>query len=137
MKSADTTDVQVVRAIQLENDNSLMLQCMFVNGSDAIGCLVALHSLSEGDSTTVKSTREGMHMYAMKVVKLTKSTVCVYESFGYDTESNGSVGTLAVSGELFRNVSVLPNCSSSGTVQENIPSKYLLLDCTLSIIDLL
>ena len=124
---ADTTDVQVVRAVQLEDNHTFMLQCLFVNGTDAVGCLVVLQFIGDANSTSENLKREGMDMCAMKVVNLTKSTAGIREIFGYDIESNGSVGTLAVPGELFGNVSLLVNCGLSDEVKENTPGEH----CTL------
>ena len=123
----DTTDVQMVSAVPLEDDHTLMLQCLFVNGSDAIGCLVVLQFKGDANSTSENLKREGVDMSAMKVMNLTESTACIREIFGYDIESNGSVGTLAVPGELFGNVSLLVNCGSRDEVKENNPGEH----CTL------
>ena len=99
-----------------------MLQCMFVAGSDAFGCLVVLQLVCEGRNITVKLTREGNHvMCVMKTVNLTKSSACISEFFGYDIESNGSIGTLPVPGELSWNQL---NCRSSDKLKEDTPSKY-------------
>ena len=108
----DTTDVQMVRAVQLEDDHTLLLQCLFVNGSDAIGCLVVLQFKGDANSTSENLKWKGMDMCTMEVVNLTESTACIRGIFGYDIESNGSVGTLAVTGELFSNVSSLTVCES-------------------------
>ena len=101
-----------------------MLQCVFVTGSDAIGCLVVLHLVGETSNTTVKLTRVDMHMYVMKGLKLTKSSACISEILGYDIESNGSIGTLSVAGELSWNVSLL-NCESSDKMEEDTPSECM------------
>ena len=103
-----------------------MLQCVFVTGSDAIGCLVTLHLVGETDNTTVKLTREGMHMCVMKVLNLTNSSVRIIEILGYDIESNGSIGILPVPGELSWNVSPL-NCESSDKMEEDTRSKHILI----------
>ena len=118
----DTTDVQIVRALPLEEDNVVMLQCMFVTGSDAIGCLVVLQFFGETDYTTVNLTRKGMHMYVMKVENLTKSSTCISEVLGYDIESNGSVGTLPIPGELSWNLNV-QNCVSTYQVEDDTTSE--------------
>ena len=85
---------------------------MLVTGSDASGCLVVLHFVGEADNITVKLTREGMHMYVMEVLNLTKSSACISEIFGYDIEYKASIGTLPVPGELSWSVNLL-NCESS------------------------
>ena len=118
--------MQIIRAIQLEDDNAVMLQCIFVTGSDASGCLVVLHLVGEAENTTIKLTRKGMHMYVMKVLNLTKSSARISEILGYDIESNGSIGTLPVTGELSWNVNLL-NCKSSDQIEENTTSKLCIV----------
>ena len=114
----------MISAVPLEAGNAVILQCMFVTGSDAIGCLVVLQFVGEADNITVNLTREGMRMYdtAMKVVNLTKSSVCISKILGYDIKSNGSVGTLPVL-DLSWNISLL-NCKSSDKVEEDTSSEY-------------
>ena len=103
----------------------MMLKCMFVAGSNAIGCLVVLKLVGEADNITLNLTREGNHiMYVMKAVHLTKSSACISEIVGYDIESNGSIGALPVPGELSWDVSLL-NCKSD--MEENTPSECILL----------
>ena len=114
--------MQIVRALPLEEDNAVMLQCVFVTGSDATGCLVVLQLVGEADNTIVNLMREGMHMYVMKVENLTKSSACISEIFGYDVKSNGSVGTLPIPGELSWNVNVR-NCLSTDEVEDGTTSE--------------
>ena len=113
----------MVLAVLLEDGNAVMLQCVFVTGSDAIGCLVVLQLVGEADNTIVRLTRKGMHKCAMKSVTLTNSSSQISKILSYDIESNGSIGTLPVSGELSWNVSLL-NCKSSDKVEEDTQSKY-------------
>ena len=96
---------------------------MFITGSDAIGCLVVLHLVGETDNTTVKLIREGMHMYVMEVLNLTNSSECISKILGYDIESNGSIGTLPVPGELSWSVNLL-NCKSVHQMEKNTASEY-------------
>ena len=103
-----------------------MLQCMFVTGSDAIGCLVVLQLVGEADNITFNLTRKGNHMCVMKTVKLTKSSMCTSEIFGYDIESNGSIGALPVPGELSWDVNLL-NCNSSDKMEEETTSEHVFI----------
>ena len=101
-----------------------MLQCMFVTGSDAIGCLVVLQLVGEADNIMFNLTRKGNHMYVMKAVNLTKLSACISDIFGYDIEYNGSISVLPAPGEISWNVL---NCSSSiDHIKKNTPSKYIL-----------
>ena len=120
--------MQIVRAIQLE-DNKVMLQCIFVTGSDASGCLVMLYLVGDAENITVKLAKEGKHICAMKVVNLTNSSTNINEILGFDIESNGSIGTLPIPGELnMWNVSQT-NCASSDQIEpeENTASKLCIM----------
>ena len=57
----DTTDVKMIRAVLLEGGNAFIFQCMFVTGSDAIGCMVVLHEIIIMTTQQYMLTREGMH----------------------------------------------------------------------------
>ena len=41
---ADTTDVQVITAVLFDDENSTTIQCEFLLGSNAVGCMVVLTS---------------------------------------------------------------------------------------------
>ena len=116
--------MQIVRALPLEMDNALILQCVFVTGSDATGCLVIiqLNFVDEADNMNIRLTRENMHICAIKVVNLTNSSTYINEILGFDIESDGSIGTLPVPGELVWNASEL-NCSCDH-IEEDTTSEY-------------
>ena len=98
--------MQSVTATILENENafviySFVVQCDFITGSNAQGCKVVL--VGELRNTTANLTRNN------SCVTLTVNTTqqqCYNNVFGFDIESDGSVGTLAVSGVIIRNVSI-------------------------------
>ena len=100
---ADTTDVQnVTVAVIFPDDNGSVLgmvivQCDFISGSDAQGCMVIL--VGESDSTTVNLTRSGTLLTACTVEHLPITTSLI-KVFGYDIEFDGSVGTQQVPGTL-------------------------------------
>ena len=108
----------MVLAEQLEDDNTVKLQCMFVTGSDAIGCQVILQLVGQAGSSTENLTRENTHTSAMKVVKLTESSTCISEIFAFDIDFNESVGSLPIPGKLLWNVSSI-NCKTRDKVEEN------------------
>ena len=74
-----------------------MVQCDFVNGSTAVGCMVVL--VGQSDNITVNLTREGLNTSG-RISRDLLQTTCITKVFGYDIESDGTVGTLAIEGEL-------------------------------------
>ena len=98
---ADTTDVQnITVAVILADDNGsfpgiVIVQCDFIPGSDAQGCMVKL--VGESDNTTVNLTRSGTLLTACTVEHL-QITTSLVKVFGYDIEFDGSVGTQKVPG---------------------------------------
>ena len=94
--STDTTDVQKVTATM--SAEAITVQCMFVNGSTARGCMVVL--VGQSDNMTVTLTREDL--CATGTVNYTHllQNTCITGVIGYDIESDGTVGTLAITGEL-------------------------------------
>ena len=91
----DTTDVQEVQARQIRND--IQIQCNFITGSDAQGCMVVL--VGDAINTTVNVTRCDAHSCSV-VILISQPLSCYFEMFAYDIESDGSVGTLPIPGEL-------------------------------------
>ena len=90
--SIDTTDVQKVTATV--SAETITVKCMFVNGSTARGCMAVL--VGQPDNVTVNLTRESQNC-AMGTTNSSENTTGVV---GYDIESDGTVGMLAILGEL-------------------------------------
>ena len=97
----DTTDVQRVKALQFEN--VLMIQCDFISGSDARGCMVVL--VGEAFNRTVNLTWCATCSSAIVSYQLS----CFREVLGFDIESDGSIGTLAIPEKLTRNCTMAPH----------------------------
>ena len=91
----DTTDVQEVQAKQIKND--IQIKCNFITGSNAQGCMVVL--VGDAINTTVNVTRCGSHSCSVLILNSLPLS-CYFEMFAYDIESDDSVGTLPISGEL-------------------------------------
>ena len=108
----DTTDVQMIRAVPLEDSNAFMLQCNFINGSDAQGCMVVV--VGQFGNTTRNLTRNSTHVHVTGIINITHPLSCFSEVFGFDIELDGSVGTLAVPGVLLMNISTADPCMLSG-----------------------
>ena len=91
--------------------NSILVQCEFITGSDAQGCLVVLLGGNRIDNAThsVRSNSSNTSTNLTVLEKLIDSTYplsCYRDVYGFDIESDGSIGTLAISGELNTSISV-------------------------------
>ena len=90
--------------------DALIVMCNFISGSDTQGCFVILvgefnitaHLKRKGSCTS--------EVLAINSLMSNYRGIC-----GYDIEGNGSIGTLAVPGELSRNVSVVDPCDTEET----------------------
>ena len=117
----DSTDIRDVRVVALkDNTQTILVTCDFIRGSDAQGCMVIL--VGELDNITVNLTRENLHTTG--TINLTHLLSCYYEIIGFDIESNGSVGTLAVPGVITRNFTS-GVCSSNAI--KHPPRKFKIL----------
>ena len=105
---ADTTDVQNVRLIMLDDQHLLRVECAFIPGSDSQGCLVIL--VGEYKNTTVNITS---HNYFDMNVNYLLS--CFKEVLAFDIERDGTVGTVAVRGKVNKTSdhAVVQNCFQS------------------------
>ena len=103
----------MVTAVSTEN-NSLVVQCIFVTGSTARGCKVVL--VGQFDNTTLNLTRKGLIATAT-VSTGSLQAACITEVLGYDIESNGTVGILAI--EANTTSACLPAKDSQGFSYQN------------------
>ena len=95
--SIDTTDVQKVTATM--SAEAITVQCMFVNGSTARGCMVVLMGQSDNVTMIQNLTREDL--CAIYTNNITIPSPPPPQSItGYDIESDGTVGAQAIIGEL-------------------------------------
>ena len=91
--------------------NSILVQCEFITGSDVQGCLVVLVGRSGIDNAT-HSIRWNMSNTSTNLTELerlinpTYPLSCYQDVYAFDIESDGSIGTLAISGELDTSISV-------------------------------
>ena len=66
-----------------------MIQCDFISGSDARGCMVVL--VGEAFNRTVNLTR--CATYSSAIVNVSYQLSCFREVLGFDIESDGSIST--------------------------------------------
>ena len=74
-------------------ENTFLVHCNFIIGSNAEGCLVII--VGEFDNITANVKRN-----SSKLLDTTLPLSCYYEIVAFDIESDGSNGNLAVPGEL-------------------------------------
>ena len=95
---ADTTDVQVIAATLMEGVNASIIQCQFVAGSIASGCMVVLTGFEAYNNITL--TRNISTNLATTTITLKHPPSCYTGVEAFDIEFDGSVGSLAVPGQL-------------------------------------
>ena len=77
------------------------MECDFISGSDADGCVVVLVSSGEVDNTTLNITRQSNSSnIAETEFELPSPLYCYSEAYALDIEADGSTGTLPIHGVL-------------------------------------
>ena len=105
----DTTDVQSIVVNELQADINVPhvnIQCHFIASSNAQGCMVVL--TGEDGSMTLNLLKRRNHSAVSAVFKANKSLSCYHKVEAFDIESDGSVGTIAVPGNL--QGTAMPQC---------------------------
>ena len=93
------------------------MECDFILGSDADGCMVVLLSSGEVDNTILNSTRENnSSQMAVTQHELPSPLHCYYQAYALDIESDGSIGSLPVPGVLdLADTNTAESCSPMDT----------------------
>ena len=94
--NADTTDVQLVSAMELRDVSAFRVRCDFMAGSTAQGCVVVLVGELQGNVTVNFMRGTAVD----EVINTVHPTSCYNRVVAYDIESDGSVGNLAVPGRI-------------------------------------
>ena len=119
---ADTTDVQMVRAVQEKDSKAAFrVSCDFITGSNAKGCVVVLvsafHNTTVNVMRRIKTNSDNSNgTDAELVVSLDSPPLCYEKVFGYDIESDETLGQLAVPGVIIKS-----QFSSESSVQCSSP----------------
>ena len=79
---------------ELGSVNSVRVQCTFIPGSDATGCMVTF--VGELTNTTVNLTRMDNEIDTVINHELPFPLSCYHQVFALDIEGDGSLGTLPV-----------------------------------------
>lgn len=85
--------------------NASSIVCEFVTGSNAMGCMVVL--TSDGQKATYNLTRSESVNFSNVSVILEIPQSCIDRVEAFDIEADGSVGSVAIPGEV-RNTFKLP-----------------------------
>ena len=95
------------------NSSTVTIECDFIKNSDAQGCMVVLEG--EVDSEQHNHTRNNESGHIMHgVFVLTHPLSCYDKVFGFDIESDGSVGNLAVPGLIMNYLNSM--CNPTGAL---------------------
>ena len=101
--NSDTSDVQAVTAIVV-GESTVDIQCLFTEGSDAIGCKVTLVSECTGVDYHHHTNilRANTTAFGQLQLSLTYSSPCYHKVFAYDIEADNTTSTLAVKGIIMK-----------------------------------
>lgn len=106
----------------------LRVQCEFIKGTDAKGCLVLL--LGKDSNHTMKIMRTTSDATQTELVRVKYSLSFYHDVIAFDIESNNSIGQLPVPGYLENNAeSCLPlttETNGSGKYQFSLHNDYSL-----------
>ena len=91
--------MQGVVATLFKGVNASTIQCKFISGSNASGCMVVLTSENR-HRAQYELTRNQSATCAILSVTLEHPPSCYTGVEAFDVESDGSVGSLAISGQL-------------------------------------
>jgi hypothetical protein len=86
--------VQNVSAVALDDQHTFIIECEFIPGSDAQGCLVVL--VGESDNITVNLTRNSK----VVTVEVANPPSSYLKVLAFDIERDGSVATLSIPGDI-------------------------------------
>ena len=105
---SDTTDVQRVSMALSDYAKSIRVQCTFITGSTALGCMVELTSNQNSSGyATIQKQMPVDKFVESDITELTLDTtfpqLCSFLEHGvqivaYDIEADGSVGSVAIPG---------------------------------------
>ena len=103
--------MQRVFAQPVKDHRAFHVQCDFVEGSDAQGCMILL--VGTYSNVTVNITKRYRNsISADTTVNVVEPTSCYHEVYAFDIEYDGSMGTLAIPGQLSTEgeSSLVPQC---------------------------
>ena len=98
-----TSDVQSVTATVV-GQSTIDIQCLFIHGSDAVGCKVVLVSecLKIEDKHTTVLRMNVSSFSAEQSLKLMHNISCYQRVFAADIDVNDTVSNLTIEGRIFK-----------------------------------
>ena len=93
-----TSDVQSVRATITE-ESTVRIQCLFIHGSDTIGCKVILVS-NCFNSSDVHINITKIDTKASEELELPQLALCYHKVIAYDIEFNNTISDLGIEGSI-------------------------------------
>ena len=102
----------MVVAIPVETMNAFMVECEFITGSNARGCMVVLKGAYGDETTRLMRDITMSNTDPRVIINVKHLPSCYQEVEAYDIESDGSTGSLPVPGTLMRNFNTKIPCTS-------------------------
>ena len=105
-----TTDVQSVQIDRVVGTSNYSIQCGYVMGSDARGCVYSITGagVTESGNITRADSEEGV------IVELADAA-CYSEVLVYDWESDGSTGTLPIRVDSNSTIEICPTTTMASS----------------------
>ena len=96
-----TSDVQSVSATVVDK-STIAIQCLFIHGSDALGCKVVLVSNCSNISDVYAniSRNNNVIMSASGKLSLAYNISCYYRLFASDIDINNTISNLTIEGTI-------------------------------------
>ena len=93
-----TSDVQAVN-VTVVNDSTVAVQCLFIHGSDALGCKVVLVSKCQ-NVRDVRANLSRSDMFSFGQLHLTHSITCYHKVFAFEINVNNTISNLSIEGKI-------------------------------------
>ena len=85
-------------------ESTIDIQCLFIHGSDAVGCKVVLVSecLKIDDQLTTVLRKNASSFSAEQSLKLMHNISCFQRVFAVDIDVNDTISNLTIEGRIFK-----------------------------------
>ena len=93
-----TSDVQAVN-VTVVDESAVAVQCLFIHGSDALGCNVVLVSKCQ-NVRDVQANLSRSDIFSFGQLNLTHSITCYHEVFAFDINVNNTFSNLSIEGKI-------------------------------------
>ena len=99
------------------DNHQVRVECEFIYGSDADGCVVVLVSGGEVDNTTLNiAIEDNINSIAVTELELPSPLHCYSRVYALDIESDGTIGSLLVPGLLeLTGINTAESCTPTDT----------------------